>query len=91
MNKHADSPEGYIIYEDGGTSPITYGASEEWFKTYDEAMGYALSIVKKRIRKFKKYIDCNSVVVYEGSKELLRQSHSCPSGRVVFYWNNYKS
>lgn len=91
MNKHAESTEGYIVYEDGGTSPIAYGASEEWFQTYDEAICYAISIMKKRVEEFKKYNDCNSVVVYEGSKDLLRQTHSSPSGRVVFYWNNFKS
>ena len=90
MNKYVESTEGYIVYEDGGTSPIAYGASEEWFATYDEAIEYALSIVSKRIKDFKDIIDLNSVIVYEGSEKLLHESHSCPgSGRVVFCWSNY--
>lgn len=48
MNKYIQNPNGYIVFEDGGTSPIAYGASEEWFPTYDEAIAYAMDIVKNR-------------------------------------------
>lgn len=50
MNKYTQNPSGYIVFEDGGTSPIAYGASEEWFPTYDEAIAYAMDIVKKQDR-----------------------------------------
>ncbi len=29
MNKYIENSDGYIVFEDGGTSSITYGASEE--------------------------------------------------------------
>ena len=48
MNDYTQSKDGYIVFEDGGTSPISYGATEEWFQTYDEAIKYALNIVTKR-------------------------------------------
>lgn len=90
MNKYTKSKEGYIVFEDGGTSPITYGASEQWFPTYDKAVKYALNIVSKRAKEFKDAIDLNSVIVYEGSEQLLHESHSYPDGRkVVFCWSNY--
>ena len=90
MSKYTESKEGYIVFEDGGASPIAYGASEEWFHTYDEAIKYALNIVRKRTEEFKDVIDLNSVIVYEGPEELLHKSHSCPDkGRVVFCWSNY--
>ena len=38
----------------------------------------------------KLYVDYNSVIVYEGSENLMNESHSCPCGRVVFDWRNYK-
>ena len=47
MNEHANYKDGYIVFEDGGTSPIAYGACEKWFSTYDEAINYAIDIVKK--------------------------------------------
>lgn len=80
---------GYIVFEDGGTCPIAYGASEKWFPTYDAAMKYAMSIVTKRVAELKGCGDCNSVIVYEGGEELMHKSHSCPCGRVVFEWRNY--
>lgn len=90
MSKYTSNTEGYIVFQDGGTCPIAYGACENWFGTYDEAVEYAMDIVKKRIEEFKDCIDYNSVIVYEGSKGLMNQSHSCPCGRVVFDWRNYK-
>lgn len=61
------SNKGYIVFEDGGTQPIFYGASEKWFGTYDEAVEYALSMIKERIEEFKNgHIDCNCVMIYEG-------------------------
>lgn len=47
MNKYIKSNVGYIVFNDGGTCPIEYGAYEEWFATYDEAIDYALSVVKR--------------------------------------------
>lgn len=35
-------------------------------------------------------IDYNSVIVYESSEELMHETHSCPCGRVIFDWRNYK-
>ena len=90
MNKYIENEEGYIVFEDGGTSPIAYGASEEWFPTYNKAIEYALSIVNKRIKEFKNTPDLNSVIVYEGSEKLLHESHSIlGNGRIVFCWSNY--
>lgn len=90
MSKYIQSQEGYIVFEDGGTSPLAYGASEKWFQTYDKAMSYAMSIVRKRVEELKTQLDFNSVIVYEGSEEFLHQSHSIPDGhRVVFEWRNY--
>lgn len=50
-----------------------------------------MKIVSDRLEMIKDRIDCNSVIVYEGSKEILRSSHSIPpqDKRVVFYWTNY--
>ena len=90
MNEHANYEDGYIVFEDGGTSPIAYGACEKWFATYDKAIKYAMNVVKERVAEFKEHIDYNSVVVYEGSEKLLHESHSYPCGRVVFDWRNYK-
>ena len=90
MSKYIENKEGYIVFEDGGASPIAYGASEKWFSTYNEAIKYALNIVNRRVKEFKDFVDLNSVIVYEGPEELLHKSHSCPDkGRVVFCWSNY--
>ena len=89
MSKYILNKDGYIVFEDGGTCPIAYGASEEWFPTYDEAMQYALNLVQENVKKLKECVDFNSVIVYEGAEELLHKSHTCPCGRVVFYWCNY--
>lgn len=89
MGKYIQNPGGYIVFEDGGTSPISYGASEEWFPTYDKAIAYAVSLVKERTKNFKDCVDFNSVIVYEGEETILHQTHSVPLGRVVFSWNNY--
>ena len=90
MNEHANYKDGYIVFHDSGTSPIAYGACEKWFESYDKAIKHAMSIVKARVEEFKEHIDCNSVIVYEGSEELMHETHSCPCGRVVFDWRNYK-
>ncbi len=82
--------KGYMVFEDGGTSPIAYGASEEWFSDYDDAIKYAMDIVNRRVEELKSHIDRNSVIVYEADDALKNQSHSVPGGRkVVFYWTNY--
>lgn len=78
MPGYQENPEGYIVFEDGGTSPLAYGASEEWFSTYNEAVKEAMKIVSDRLEMIKEQLDCNSVIVYEGSKEILRSSHSIP-------------
>ena len=49
-----------------------------------------MNIVKTRVEDFKEHVDYNSVIVYEGSENLMNESHSCPCGRVVFDWRNYK-
>ena len=90
MREEASYRGGYMVFQDGGASPIAYGACEKWFSTYDEAINYAIDIVKKRTEEFKEHVDCNSVIVYEGSENLMNESHSCPCGRVVFGWRNYK-
>lgn len=53
MNKHANNEDGYIVFEDGGTNPISYGACEKWFATYDKSIEYAMNIVKRRVEEFK--------------------------------------
>ena len=87
--EYEQNKSGYIVFEDGGTCPIAYGASEKWLPTYDAAMKYAMGIVTKRIEELKGCVDYNSVIVYEGGEELMHKSHSCPCGRVVFEWRNY--
>lgn len=90
MNKYTENKEGYIVFEDGGTSPISYGASEKWFPTYDEAIKYAINTVNRRVKEIKDFFDLNSVIVYKGSEKLLHENHSCPGDRrVVFCWSNY--
>lgn len=90
VKRFIENRDGYIVYEDSGHDLYSYGASEKWFGTYLEAINYAMNVVKKNINIYKKYIDCRNVIVYEGSKNLLNESHSCPCGNVVFYWSNYK-
>lgn len=82
MNKHIKSDVGYIMFDDGGTCPIEYGACEKWFATYDEAIDYALSVVKKDK-------DYNKVVIYKGEEPLLSISHKIPCGPVIIEWTNY--
>jgi hypothetical protein len=50
--EYIQNPSGYIVFEDGGTNPIAYGATEKWFSTYDEAIAYAIDIVKTRTEEF---------------------------------------
>ena len=57
MNEHANYKDGYIVFEDSGTSPIAYGACEKWFATYDKAIEYAMNIVKTRVEDFKEHVD----------------------------------
>lgn len=91
MPGYQENPEGYIVFRDGGTCPIAYGAFEEWFPTYDEAIKKAMKIVSDKLETIKEVLDCNSVIVYEGSKEHLHRSHEIPlkDKKVVFYWTNY--
>ena len=44
MPGYQENPEGYIVFDDGGTCPIAYGAFEKWLPTYDEAMKKAIKI-----------------------------------------------
>lgn len=90
MTDATNSAKGYIVFDCGGISPISSGAAEEWFRTYDEAISYAMKIVSSRVESLKRRIDGNEVMVYEAEQSVLNESHRCPCGRVVFYWNNYK-
>lgn len=89
MNKYIKSNVGYIVFNDGGTCPIEYGAYEEWFATYDEAIDYALSVVKKDIESLRNRRDYNKVMIYKGKESLLSISHKIPCGPVIFKWTNY--
>ena len=89
MNGYIENKDGYIVFDDSGICPLAYGANEKWFQTYDEAMEYALSIVKNIVGGYKERTDLNSVIVCEGSASLLQESHAFPCGRTVFCWSNY--
>ena len=91
MPGYQENPEGYIVYDDGGTCLIAYGACEEWFPTYNETIKKAMKIVSDKLETIKEVLDCNSVIVYEGSEDYLHKSHVIPPDgeRVVFYWTNY--
>lgn len=90
MMGYQQSKDGYIVFEDGGVNPLAYGATEKWFQTYDQAISYAMSILSRRTKEFLSRVDANSVIVYEGSEDVLHQSHSVPGeGKVIFYWSNY--
>lgn len=80
---------GYIVFDDEGRDPLSYGASEKWFPNYDDALAYAMDIVKEKSESYEKKYDPSSVMIYEGEEELMHQSHNCPCGRVVFEWSNY--
>lgn len=82
MNKYIKSDVGYIVFDDGGICPIEYGACEKWFATYDEAIDYALSVVKKDK-------DYNKVMIYKGEESLLSIPHKIPCGPVIIEWTNY--
>lgn len=88
MNKHVENLDGYIVFENVWTSSITCRASEKWFPTYDDAVEYAMDIVRKRTEEFKTRIDRSYVIIYEGKETLLYGLHSYPCGRVVFSWTN---
>ena len=89
MSKYEFSKEGYIVIEDTGISTSTYGVSEIWFQTYDEAISYAISIVSKYVEEIKSSFQFHSVSVFEGSKELIHSYHIPADRRIVFKWNNY--
>ena len=89
MNKYIKSNVGYIVFDDGGTCPIAYKACEEWFATYDEAIDYALSVVKENIESLKNRKDYNKVMIYKGEESLLSFPHKIPCGTVIFKWTNY--
>lgn len=77
--------DGYIVFEDEGSDPINYGATEKWFASYDEAIEYAMSIVKERVEKGKTGHIGSSVMVYKGN---IIPSNIVPI-KVVFCWSNY--
>lgn len=80
----------FIVFKYGGTCPISYGASEEWFPTYKEAKEYADKFIQKCNEKYRRgVVDYNSVIIYEAPKSVLHTSHSIPCGRVWFKWRNY--
>ena len=61
-NNIAKNEDGYIVYNDSGTSPLTYGASEQWFPTYDRAMKeeqerQKQSELKQSKKKSRKYLE----------------------------------
>ena len=88
-NVNAKNEDGYIVYNDSGTSPLTYGASERWFPTYDMAMKEALTIVQSDIKHYKNKYNIYNVIVYLGSEKLMHETHSCPCGEVILHWRNY--
>lgn len=81
---------GYVVFEDGFVNAISYGASEKWFKTYDEAIEYAMELVTERAAESKESKWLYSVMVYEAEKSVLDKTHDAPCGKVVFQWRNYK-
>lgn len=89
MNKYIKSNVGYIVFANGGPYPIECGECEEWFATYDEAIDYALSVVKEDIESLKNHKDYNKVMIYKGKESLLDISHKIPCGTVIFKWTNY--
>lgn len=52
MNELTQSKDGYIVFYESGTCALAYGAAEKWFKTYDEAINYALEKVTKNCELF---------------------------------------
>lgn len=90
MNELTQSKDGYIVFHESGTCAFAYGAAEKWFKTYDEAINYALERVTKNCELFKERIDFNSVIVYEGSEEFMHSTHAIPREKFLFWWNNHK-
>lgn len=90
MNELTQSKDGYIVFYKSGTCALAYGAAEKWFKTYDEAIKYALNIVTRNCELFKDRIDYNAVIVYEGSEEFIHHTHSIPCEKVLFWWKNHK-
>lgn len=90
MNEIVNSKKGYIVFEEGGIYPISHGASENWYATYDEAMDKAISLIRLNVESYKTRIDCNRVMVYEGEEKTLTETHGVPCGRVIFNWSNYK-
>lgn len=47
MNELTQNKDGYIVFDESGTCPLAYGAAEKWFKTYDEAIAYAMDKIAK--------------------------------------------
>lgn len=90
-NDITKNKDGYIVYNDSGTSSLTYVASEQWFPTYDRAMKEALTIVQSNIKHYKNKFELHNVMVYLDSEKLMYESHSCPCGEVIFHWRNYMS
>lgn len=86
--KYSENPDGYIVCESGGWCGLNYGCAERWFSGYDEAIEYAIKLVREFADSFKKCLDVNEVIVYEGPEELTHKTHGVPCGRVVFSWRN---
>lgn len=84
---------GYIVFEDSGTCPMDYGASEKYFKEYDEAIKYACSTIENNMKHFKRENDANSIWIFEGEEKILYESHTIPpkDGKVIFYWDNFNT
>ena len=84
------NPEGYIVYDCSGWCGLNFGAAERWFQRYDEAIAYAIELIKENADGFKRRVDRDEVIVYEGSEQNVHCSHNVPNGEVVFYWRNFK-
>lgn len=79
--------EGYIVFDCGGNGPIDYGGSEKWFANYDEAEREAMSNVASGLSGGL----CDEVMIYRGSKELMKKFHAVPPDdkELLFEWSKW--
>lgn len=76
---------GFMVFEDSGNSPLSYGACEKWFAKYERAVNYALKVIKKNTYK-NEYC---SVMIYELPKEQINKTREILVGNIKFYWTNH--
>ena len=88
MNKMQDSVNGYSVLDEGGLSSLSYGASECFFKSFNQALDYALKIIKDAAKT--KTIG-RRITIYECKKSDLNKSHSIPGDKVVFVWSDVRA